>query len=444
MTRVLHGAGLRDPALPHLDAGLDAATVSAALAPAWSAYFHTPIDITGGTVTYVRYKPSTSLIVGYRLSASGAGAQPVILGYGKMVPADRAADALDRARASADRKSDTHVLWLESLSMIFHVFPFDREVHGLRHLMNRNKMKRIARAAISWESPAIRVSGKRTSLSLRRYKPERRVVVAADLGCVDETTGVVTRLRSHVKAYADDTGARVARITAHVRASCPPGVIVPAVLGYDADTRVLFQAEVDGRPLIENTEEAAWAHTGRALAWLHSLPPSDAGPPTHTIEAALADARSLVEYVRHLDDAVLGSTIERVVGALEQYVPAPIAATTVHGDFHHHQVLVAGDRVALVDWDSAGDGDARLDVGTFLAHATLARLSDAAHTAHLSRATAAYLAAYRSQAGRDIPSLGWFTALGLARLAAVPFREVRPAWRSDSGRILAAALEALG
>ncbi len=462
--------GVDDPALPGLDAAVDAARVAPLLERAYEARLGVPLRIVSGEVTYVRYKPGTNLRAAYRFLTDGARDVPLVLGYGKLVPPERAAKARAKAEAAAGERLASHVLSLDPLPMVFHLFPFDCEMPGLAVVMNRDRLKRLARATIPWGSPAVRVSGRRTSLSLVRYKPERRAVVIADMGLVDEANGWRDRCQAHVKAYADGAATRAVAAARAIEEAAARGGMprVARILGYDPALRVLFQERLDAAPFAEAADPAGAARrAGGALAWLHGLPPvapaSGVAEPAvlRTPDTGIDVVANAGRYLARLGASGLADAAADLVSRLRRAVPAPVRPCFLHGDFHHNQVLALGDNVAFVDFDEAGGGDPRMDVGNFVAHlrherlsaeqnATAARGSAATATSPGSVTTAdaaaipwkaieqAFLGGY-AEAGGSLSGMEWFIAIGLAALAIVPFRALRQEWRGECAAILEAA-----
>jgi len=446
-------SGVVDASLPALDEALDPTRVASLLQTAWSRHFGAPLAITHGEVTYVRYKPDTSLIAGYRFSTENAS-QPAVLGYGKLMPQARARDAFAKANAIAEKQSESHVLALDPLPFFFHLFPFDREIRGLRHLMNRDKLKRIARDSISWGSPAVRVSGKRTSLSLLRYKPERRAVVAADFGLVDETTGRESRHLAHLKAYANGAGESATRVAGWL-AAAPRSQHAPRLartLAYDPSTEILFQERLSGCAFLDSNDLGSAARrVGNALAWLHAAAPalenSDAVRQRSTVAIGLAEVRATTAFLTRLGGGGVSERAAALLEGLDRAIPAAAPLTMTHGDFHYHQVLVDGETISLVDFDEAGSGDPRVDVGNFIAHLRLLGVRDPETAAAWTRVEAAFVEGYRRDANAGAleleSTLPWFIALGLARLAVVPFRNLSAEWPRETGAILEAGLRCL-
>lgn len=128
----------------------------------------------------------------------------------------------------------------------------------------------------------------------------------------------------------------------------------------------LVLERVEGVPLWQRGEVEAWAATARWAATLHARfaarPPS--APPLLRRDAALHGV--LLARAR----AALGA---RLTPALEAAVEAAIARldalppTLLHGELYPSNVLVAGDRIAPVDWEMAALGPGALDLAALLA-----------------------------------------------------------------------------
>ena len=114
---------------------------------------------------------------------------------------------------------------------------------------------------------------------------------------------------------------------------------------------------VDGVPLAEADELAAWEDAARWLARLHATP----APP----------APSLVRHdARHLDAIVRRAlarepALGRIEAAAREAAARLAAAPSVllHGEAYPSNLLVeAGGRIRPVDWETAGTGAAALDL----------------------------------------------------------------------------------
>lgn len=148
----------------------------------------------------------------------------------------------------------------------------------------------------------------------------------------------------------------------------------------DDDTGVIVLERVEGTPLAEIGDFTVWEAAARWLARMHA---AFSGVPTWFPESTPGSRSSLVRYDRDLLAAAgrrglaraaqqalgsaelcvaLGARHEYALRALES---API--TLVHGDFYPSNIIVAGDRIAVVDWELAGTGPAVLDLAALAA-----------------------------------------------------------------------------
>jgi aminoglycoside phosphotransferase (APT) family kinase protein len=117
------------------------------------------------------------------------------------------------------------------------------------------------------------------------------------------------------------------------------------------------------------------------------------------------------------------AVLPEVCAALVDGVPGAVA--TIHRDLHDKQVLVDGDRVALLDCDTIAQGEAALDLANLLTHLELRVLQGHAPARAAAAARKALLAAYEPADGvqRRLPA---YTAAAWLRLACVyAFRPCR-------------------
>lgn len=476
-----------DFALPGLEQALDARALGRELLDGWDDADGAPPDPATGRVFYVRYKPGTSLLTGFRYRR--AGAPPAsgpddhlsldndglpaddILGYARLLPHGRFAEAESAARAVALRRNGTRLLSRPAAGLLLHLFPFDRALVGLRTLARRGPLKRWATARLPWPEPGGRVSGSASAVSLLRYKPERRAVFSADLGW--ETAARDRRERHAVilKSHAPGEGLRAQAVMQYLHDAAPERLRLARPLHWCAEERILAQSRLAGDPLFAPPPEVGPADiaeflgrqgclAGEALSHLQSVPVrgrfAELAGGFAWADTALEACHRLGPLFERLGADTAAARSRELSRRLSARRPKPIAPTIVHGDFYHHQVLVDGDRIGIVDFDEATCDDPRVDAGNFLAHLDLERLRfqddveapgdaaggerDDAVGRHAEALAEAFLTGYAA-AGAPISGLSWFRAAALARLALVPFRNLRPAWPERAEALLHRALE---
>jgi aminoglycoside/choline kinase family phosphotransferase len=176
-------------------------------------------------------------------------------------------------------------------------------------------------------------------------------------------------LWAKVAADADEdeslaTWARVAGILAE-RHAAPP---VLDVLSVDGRTALLFP-HLDAPQATRATVHERYDEVGALLAGLHSdteLAELLGGPTTTAecfrriwLQRFEADLDIIEGYVGKDLHAYLADEVDEL-GALVDSLDAP-AHAPVHGDPWHENVLVARDRLWLLDWEDLSVGDPALD-----------------------------------------------------------------------------------
>jgi hypothetical protein len=388
-------------------------------------------------VSYVRYKPGTSCLLGLVVPTEDGGSH---LGYLKVFLGGGSEVCWEKYR---DRtRGDGWVEHLPELEAVYFHFPLDREVLGLPFLADLARLKRILYDRVEGLEPGeVRVRDRKSRLTLIKYKPERRCIVRADLSLAHERTGGRSERTVVAQAYADDTGKRVRGLMELLRKRAADASFrIARPLGVDPERRILLRewepGETMGDLLGSDRAEEAAAAAGRALRDVHSVP-APADLPAERWPEARDAALGVLADLRGVSDAELSDRIDEIEDALRaaETEAAPERAVLLHGDFYYHQVVLGPAGTVLIDWDEARGGDPVSDAGNFLAHLHLLELQgrvSAEETAGLARE---FLSAYGG--GADVPgALTGFTAAHLLRLAMVPFRNLRDTWREETGPLL--------
>jgi hypothetical protein len=170
-------------------------------------------------------------------------------------------------------------------------------------------------------------------------------------------------------------------------------------IAFLSGLRTLLQEEVPGAPLLDmllhREEEAlpAIRRAARALASLHLGHVET--PRRHSLRDEVADLEGSGEVLKwacpHLRPDI-ENVIDAVVAGLEDLEEVPPAPT--HLDFAFDQVVVEGDRLALIDLDSLAEADPVLDVAILLSHLTTHSLISALHRDRARQAAQVFVEDY--------------------------------------------------
>lgn len=400
----------RDPALPGLALVLD----HDALADRLRAV-RPELGLVSARATYVRYKPGTSCLVGYRLEL----ADGEVLAFAK---AYRRGDAAKATKARS--KGGTAVAAVGDLVMVAHVAG-DRDLPaagGLERAGGRHR--RLLRRVLP-DAPQCWDAVPRCL----RYKPERRWV-----GVVEHEGEPVAL----VKAYRRDD---LVRAHAGLRFARGISPATPRLLGVSRRVAALASSWLPGETLSELLARPGGAVptlevAGEALAALHAGPPS--GLPVATAED---DAGALHSAAEHLSAVAprLGAAAVALSKSLGSRLVtgAPEAGMARHGDFSPDQVVQGDHGVALLDFDNAEFGDPAADLGQFVASLWVAHLVSTAPGPPAVSAVADFLAGYEAGGGVAIPGrVADHAAAALVRLAVEPFRVRAPDWPARTEALL--------
>jgi hypothetical protein len=375
---------------------------------------------------YVRYKPGTNCIVGYR----------AVTRHGKTMlyarthtPAAVAKIEKASVRRHVHGPAGFGVVTIASPPIAVYAFPNDRELRFLpyledserrRSLLNRIRHDRALDGDLHHEP--------------LRYKPERRYVARLSCG-----SGLKLLVKFYIKGDFD-----LAKANARAFDSSGPLRFAP-FLGHSDRRRVLAFDWLEGMLLRTAIEGGACpgqlvASTGTALACLHRRKPG-----SRMRRAAGRHVRELFKAGKAIAAIRpdLAGRAEAVVGRLSDDLARGFRIqTAIHGDLSADQVLAYDDEVVLLDLDRARAGDPRMDIGSFAANLRLDAISGRTTMEAIHDILSCLLDGYRREAGVDFePSLPPFVAMNLMRLAVEPFRHRQQDWFEVTEAILAHAEE---
>lgn len=396
----------REPALPGMRLLLD----EAALAERAGNAFPEPA-VRSVRLLYLRYKPLTSVLAGYRLEHDDGATTRL---YAKAF-APSAREKLAKAAAAAAARPDL-VAGPGGDGVVVYRFPFDPALPALERLAGDDALRR---RRLLGRMLGTASAGAPTSIELStvRYKPERRYV-----GRVRHGRRVLS-----VRLYGAAEFGRAVAGSATLRPGETLALARPA--GRSRKHRALAFAWLAGRPLRDAASDpsvhpALFARVGRALAELHAQEPAGIGPRPHP---ALRTA-GVVRAAGHLLPR-LARDLERLgAGLAARLVAQPEMQQTLHGDFYLDQVLLQHERVVLLDLDEVGRGDPAEDLGTFRAHLEADALLGVAPARSVDELIDGLHRGYRSLAPLDPARVDLFTAVGLVGLLTTPFRTRHPDW----------------
>ncbi len=390
------------------------------------------LDITAMEPVYVRRKAGHSATAAYRIQTSNGPTW----GYAHQECDPLRADDRWRKALSLRPRPATFgegVVRLDR-STIFYGLPNDQRLRRLRWFVSGRKLKRSLEAALGTEHL---ISGHRTTVDILRYKPERRLVIGADVVFDDRSRRrLVVRYATSARANELAIGAR------HLRRS---GVSVPQPVAQIEGGRVGIDEHIDGSLLIDAVRAGTIPadEVAEALVTLHRSPTIDeltsrnVGTELARAEIALDDlvglAPGLNGRCRRLGDRLAGRrpSIDR-------------PAVFLHGDLHPKNAIITQNGATLIDLDRMAAGPPEVDLGTLLAHAVAIGHRRPGWSPNAETHTRTVIECYRSRGGDiDGRALRWFTAVGLVELALLVARHVEPGWLMVAERLVDCAAELL-
>lgn len=402
----------RDPAIPGLATVLNPDAFVAALRP-----FVPEADLSTAQITYVKYKPGTNCLVGYRLALEGTTVEAYAKAYR---PEFQAKLQKVRGQSSVGGPLGPGRLVLDQQAIVVSIFPNDSKLKVLPQLADQAARVQLFRELLP-DQPDL-WHGTVQSI---RYKPERRFVAQWMAN---------GRVQAALKVYAE-TGYHKPLVNANTFES--RGALRVAQLCGSSDRRRILAFEwLPGRLLSEQIYQAESAVpdlsiVGAALAEVHAQ--SGARLELLTRESEAAVLFSVADGIAFLSPS-LSQRVHDVARRLATQVAAqPPLYRPIHGDFYARQVLVDSDTVGILDLDEARLGDPAADLGNFIAHLESDALRGRLAAQRVEPLRDSLLEGYRAL---DPARVNLHAAIGLFRLLPHPFRQREADWLARTEAIL--------
>lgn len=289
------------------------------------------------------------------------------------------------------------------------VRPIDPALPQLSAILDVSKMSE------SIAEVSERASDSLGSIEMVRHKPGRRAIFRFNF----TEAGVM-----YGKTFASKRGPKVFNVTKLISdaQAFGPDVITPAAIGYLPEHKLVLLGEVPGEPveerLLSRDSELA-ARIAFALFHLHSSA-VDIGR-IHDLEKELAPLASRTGDVKtHAPE--LANDAEQLLRSVHTFDHRHLCwrHRPIHRDMYHDQILIAKNRLAILDLDDAAMSEPTVDVANFIAHLWLLGIQRHHDHAYLSTVVDAFLDQYKAlDAELDHRMLNFLISSTLLRLAGI-------------------------
>ncbi len=408
-------------------------------------------ELTASAIEYIRYKPFTNCLATYRVTLRNSDNedQETVL-WGKAFTLVDFAVAKEKLKSRQKRISNVLAqgIVLENEQIIIDDIANDQQLDGLQTIFDSRKLRRILYALVpDYPASKWRISHKRLTSTIVRFKPEKRAVVRIATTATNLVSDEERDLVMFLRCYCDARGDGIFALMRNL-ASDSSGLTqsyVPRPFAYLADKRILIVEGVNGLPLLkllgEQDGESVLARTAKALHELHRADYSTLTSRGRTDILSDAQAAALAITGVLPDQAAI---VDEIIVSIEDGLAQSVVRTGfVHGDFHHDQILFQPAKEVLLDFDRSYRGDTIADVGNFCAHLRLLEIEGRLQNA--ATAEEQFIVGYEKASGTAIirHELKYWIALGILLRAIHPFRTLQPNWREQITVALGACRECL-
>ncbi len=298
-----------------------------------------------------------------------------------------------------------------------------------------------------FESALPRPGGGRVDVRIRkikviRHKPGRRCVIEYSVkvstkGQLPQKVALLGKIRA--RRFGNE-GFRLLHAiwNAGFQSDSADGISVPEPIGVVAGLRMWLQRKVPGEVCDRLLPQMGPPLAARIAEAIHKL--HRANIPTERNHTMADELRILHEHLPKVNQyhPEFRERINRVLTACDRLgasVPEP-ATCGIHRDFYPAQILVAENRLYLLDFDLYCKGDPGLDIGNFIGHTMEKSLREHDDPQRLFRCEEALEERFLELTGEQVrPAIDAYKVLTLVRqiYLSTQFEERRP----FTGKLLA-------
>ncbi|MGE0642811.1 MAG: phosphotransferase family protein [Nitrospira sp.] len=382
--------------------------------------------IRGCHIMQIRYKPTRSCMVSYRLdiedTATGTCGEQILCGRAYPAGVSQAKWKNAVGRTFFQPRFGKPMIHLTSIDMILWSFPNDRKIHTLPTAIETTLIP--TEPPLSWIRSYVGTEWQIVTTDSRvvHYVGEHTCTVKTSVDMVHPMEHRPQTITLFGKTYYDEEGAQTDRVMrqlwdSHSRRSGRLRLAQP--IWYDGPRKTLWQLGINGATLEasllgDSQFVPLLRKAAHAIAALHGTPLANIQPLT------IADLLDRLDTVGSMLMQQCPSSRSLVVSLLarlhNQVRMVPLSPTaTLHGDLHLKNLFLANGTISLIDLDNVREGPPEWDIGSFLAGLVVGGLSTQASDHNLVSDIQVFLDHYNQSALWTIamPTVAWCTAMAL-------------------------------
>lgn len=310
------------------------------------------------------------------------------------------------------------VSYLAEVDMILWSFPYDSQLVHLPEILDTTTLGSFFTEQLSGLGLVPTEVIRAVQADILHYLPEQSCMIRYTLDIIDTKLNKESDGRQifiYGKNYRNDSGAHVFAIMSQL-AEQTDHCAKP--LHYDATTRTLWQGHVSGKPFEwhPSLDKQLIAKVAACIADFHSCHLDTADqyglPKINQQLQAACDSATIAS-------PLLGSQVKAIVDDLLQLQSQlnwqSVRCTPLHLDLKMGNLLIAEDKIHLIDMDCVCLGDPSVDTGSFIANLYLNGLRAGVSVSAIDTLVAAFVSAYNGAVAWnvDVAKLDWYIAAAL-------------------------------
>ncbi|MEM7118040.1 MAG: aminoglycoside phosphotransferase family protein [Chloroflexota bacterium] len=397
--------------------------------PAFRSYFKQTYpdrseQLTDCFIDQIRYKPGRYSRYLYRLRVDNVdqwfiGQLPV---QGKE-PSVKKRQAWDELPLNGVWRA---LAFWDDFGMQLQTFPYDKNLTQVPALLDPKVVCSLAQAQAESFGLTDVWTCEDAVIQQVKYMPSKRCVLRYDFDWRGPA-GERKQTAVYSKTYGKGDGKTVYETLHALWQQTADGFVIPKPIAYFDDTNTSWQAAWPGQDYTDIIRAGDWESylpdIAKRLAALHQQQLDGLAKNDEvSLTAVLENAHDQEEDVNDFFDAPRPE-LRQIVADLEARYPAlaaqAVPQTLVHGTFKISQIMVNGDEIALVDFDSVTVGDPWYDVAEFISSLVTLEAKHDIPAAKIVAGIKTFLNTYTAEVSWpcDLERIRWYaTAFIAARL----------------------------
>ena len=413
-----------------------------------SYYKNSNCNIKSFSISYVRFKPLTSCVVTYKVELfdKKKNINSTMYFYTKAYTPPTYQLAKEKLIETHLNKNKNYSesICFDKEQIILYPYYADTKIRSLYSLLDVRKLRRVIyKYDPIFVNKSIRISHKKMSFEVIRYKPEKRAVLKISTTCSNNKLDKDYELSYYIKCYTHTRGKMLFDLVNQL-AMTIPNIVKP--LYYDIEKQYMIFKSINSEDVSCLINSSQFDKVNKLAASMIFKIHNTSLDKTLFPELAFSDDNfkaTAFSIINILPDSK--EIITKIISDLETNTTkhSTIHPVLLHGDYSYEQLLYKEGKLSVLDFDRASVGEYSIDIGNYIAHLLYKDILELDFDAKTF--IKEFLDEYEKNSNFEVDNnkLNYWTAVALLQLAVKPFRLFENNWNIKIHKILKVVLDVI-